>query len=555
MTWRKLFPILLLLLPSLFVVPLANGQQTVGLFLNDSLAYNGYTLFSPNTTTYLIDNCGYIINQWESMHPPGQAAYLLENGDLLRAGRAGNGINGSGSGGIVERFSWEGERLWAFEYTGEEHRQHHDIEPLPNGNVLLLAWEVISGEEAVSAGRDPAKTGAAIWSEHIIEVRPEGEMGGSIVWEWHLWDHLVQEFDPLQENFGVVKEHPELVNTNFTSNNNPNTNANWIHANGISYHPERDEIAISSRNFNEIWIIDHSTTSAEAAGHSGGQAGKGGDLLYRWGNPLAYGRGSSADQRFFGQHNIRWVPQGYPDAGKLMVFNNGLGRPTGSYSSVDLFDPPLLSNGHYQVSATTAFGPETLSWTYYENQFISTILSSAQPLPNGHVLLCYGDDVLFREVTRSGTVVWEYISPASNTGPIAQGQASTGSVFKSERYAPSYSAFDGKELLAGAPIELDPWPIDCTIYKNSVPLSPNPPMLNIRLLNNPVHDFIKLENPHREALDIAITDLHGRLILQHQSSDFLIDLPFSAPISGIYVLTAHAVKEPRFWLKKFFNIK
>jgi len=38
------------------------AQPTVGLKLNTADAYNGYTLFSPlsSTTSYLIDNCGEV---------------------------------------------------------------------------------------------------------------------------------------------------------------------------------------------------------------------------------------------------------------------------------------------------------------------------------------------------------------------------------------------------------------------------------------------------------------------------------------------------------------
>ncbi|MEO0775718.1 MAG: hypothetical protein AAF146_04120 [Bacteroidota bacterium] len=63
--------------------------QTIGLFQNDSLAFNGYTLFAPSshTETYLIDNCGQVVNQWQSEYNPGLAVYLLENGDLLRTAR------------------------------------------------------------------------------------------------------------------------------------------------------------------------------------------------------------------------------------------------------------------------------------------------------------------------------------------------------------------------------------------------------------------------------------------------------------------------------------
>ena len=66
---------------------------------------------------------------------------------------------------------------------------------------------------------------------------------------------------------------------------------------------------MSARWFNEVWIIDHSTSTEEAASHVGGKHGKGGDLIYRWGNPYAYFAGLPSDQVFFGQHDARWIPE------------------------------------------------------------------------------------------------------------------------------------------------------------------------------------------------------------------------------------------------------
>src|SRR5262249_47592681 len=100
-------------------------------------------------------------------------------------------------------------------------------------------------------------------------------------------------------------------------------NPDWMHINAVAYNAELDQVVLSSPNFCEIWIIDHGTTSEEARGHTGGHWGKGGDLLYRWGNPQAYRKGSNGEQRLFFQHNIQWIPPGLRGEGHLLVFNNG----------------------------------------------------------------------------------------------------------------------------------------------------------------------------------------------------------------------------------------
>ncbi|NIP37363.1 MAG: arylsulfotransferase, partial [Thermoplasmata archaeon] len=112
-----------------------------------------------------------------------------------------------------------------------------------------------------------------------------------------------QDFDPQRSNYGVVEDHPELIDINFPKEKLPE----WQHSNTVTYNPELDQVMITDRNFDELWVIDHSTTTAEAKGHTGGDQGRGGDLLYRWGNPRAYRAGNLTDQVLYGPHDAQWI--------------------------------------------------------------------------------------------------------------------------------------------------------------------------------------------------------------------------------------------------------
>ena len=437
------------------------AQNTVGLIEYDpALAYPGYTVFAPNlsTTTYLIDIEGNLVRSWSATQLPGNVAYLLESGHLLRTANVLNMTFASGGrGGRVQEFDWDGTLLWDFTYSSTQFCQHHDVETLPNGNLLIIAWERKTVAEAIAAGRNPARlTSAGLWPDHIVEVQPTGATTGTIVWAWHAWDHLVQDFDPTKANYGVVFDNPQLVDINFTRSGPGGAGADWLHTNAIQYNAALDQIVLSVHALNEIWVIDHSTTTAEAASHSGGLSGRGGDLLYRWGNPRAYDRGTIADQKLSGQHDAQWIAPGLPGAGRILVFNNGTSR---GWSSVDEIETPVDASGNYTLSPGAAYGPDTLAWTYsapVPADFYAQNISGAHRLENGNTLICDGPDGTFFEVTNTGERVWMYINPVTADGPVNQGETipdGANNVFRAYRYGVDFPGFDGRDLTPQGPIE------------------------------------------------------------------------------------------------------
>ena len=327
----------------------------------------------------------------------------------------------------------------------------------------MIAWELKTRDEAIAAGRDTTKlTAGKLWPDHIIEVDPATD---SIVWEWHIWDHLVQDYDATKDNYGVVGDHPELIDLNFEDRASGNA-ADWIHANALDYYAQYDQIMLSAREFDEVWIIDHGTTTEEAAGHSGGRQGMGGDLLYRWGNPRTYRAGDSADQQLHHQHNPQWIKPGLPGAGNILVFDNGDSRPDSLYSAVQEFTPPVDPTGRYPMPAPgEPYGPAGPSWQYKATpptSFYSPTVGSAQRLPNGNTMICEGTKGRFFEVAPDTQTVWTYINPVIDTLSLYQGDTVPrigpydlkNVVHRSFRYAPDYVGLQGHDLTPGYPVEL-----------------------------------------------------------------------------------------------------
>lgn len=373
--------------PALFVQTLSAEPQP------------GWTLYAGfnSTDTTLIDLDGEIVHTWPSTHEPGTWVYLLDDGDIIRAARDPGlpGPTGGGFGGRIHRIAWDGTLEWDYRIAALTRRQHHDLHPLPNGNVLAIVWVVKSDTEAIAMGRDPATVGLQVWSESIWEIRQTGPTTGEVVWQWNVWDNLIQDFDPDLPNYGDPSENPGRIDINYAPNG---TNADWLHFNAIDYNEDLDQIVISCHGTDELWVISH------APGDSG-------ELLYRWGNPQAYGMGTPEDKQLFDQHNTRWIPEGFPGAGNILVYNNGAGRPEGNFSTVDEIVPPINPDGTYHREPGQPFGPDAPVWQCDNvggESFYAPFISGAQRLENGNTLICVGNSGEFFEVRPDCSIAWEH---------------------------------------------------------------------------------------------------------------------------------------------------
>ena len=386
------------------VMPFVSGRPPV---IPQKLVDNGRILYGPiySKTTYLLNLDGTISHTWTGDYYPGEAVRWLGNGMIMRTIKTT--INGfGGAGGGVQKVLWNGTVVWEYHCDTNGNISHHDITILPNGDVLMIVWETKTKDQAIAAGRDPSTIPLDYFCpDKIIEVKPTGPTSGDVVWEWHSWDHMIQDYDASKTNYENVAAHPELIDINYGGNED------WLHTNSIDYNAQFDQILISVHNFNEIWIIDHSTTTAKAAGHTGGKSGHGGDLLYRWGNPQAYCQGGSSDEKLFWQHDASWIKEGCPGAGHILIFNNGANRPEKTkYSTVEEIVPPVNSTGHYYYIPGTAYGPENTVWSYVAtppSSFFCAAFGSAERLRDGTTLICksVGGEIFI--VSPSGTTTWQ----------------------------------------------------------------------------------------------------------------------------------------------------
>lgn len=387
--------------------------------------WNGYTVLSPLGTqaAVVIDMNGNIVKQWEGYNnSAGGPARVLPGGVIV--GAAGANPPRQESLELVQR-DFDGKVLWRFDHNEQietrdgkkiwASRQHHDWqrEDFPAGYYSPGARPAIEGGNTMllthtNHVQSKVAANTILEDDRILEVSWEGK----IVWEWVASDHI-DEFHFDEDARKAIASAP--------GGNAARGAFDWMHVNSATYvgpnhwYDEGDQrfapnnIIISSRQASFIAII-----------------ARNGSVVWQIGPDFSASPELRAIGQTIGQHHAHVIPKGLPGAGNLMVFDNGgpsgYGRPS-----------PIALNGQgiyaRPASRVLEIDPvnRKLVWSYTAPNFFATNISSAQRLANGNTLVTEGPGGRLFEVTKDGTIVWEYVFP------LFTGARSTNSVYRAYR--------------------------------------------------------------------------------------------------------------------------
>uniref|UniRef100_A0A7S1EZK5 Uncharacterized protein n=1 Tax=Noctiluca scintillans TaxID=2966 RepID=A0A7S1EZK5_NOCSC len=449
------------------------SYATVGVVACQEGVCEGYTLFSQARTTYLLDKEGCLMHTWIAKRDI-FVSYLRSTGNLIRDGNELEltpQFQAGGAAGYVEEVTWENELVWSWcAQPRFRYLTHHDLELLPNGNVLVLVWEKKSKAQALAAGRHPELVpDDEVWNNLVIELRPDpARHAADEAARWSQWDHLVQDFDDSKSNYvDDVAAHPDKYDINFCPPGGKNACRNgglspgqheasglavfggtgktgerdWLHANGVAYTEKagRGFVLLSYNVPSEVVIMEWPPND--------------GGILHRFGNPLVPRRGDRFDRSLFVQHSPKFVHDDDEQKLRVLLFNNGC-APSRMWSTIDEY---VLDLGRGDVELAWSFGPPC----GHHGSFYCHHSSGVRRCPDGkNNLVTMGPQGIIFEVTPEGKEVWRFISPierrsSSPVGVVPQGsQRTTGKfgLFFATRYAPSHCP-QFAELCPGPRIE------------------------------------------------------------------------------------------------------
>ena len=173
---------------------------------------------------FLMDEHGEIVQEWHTDHhtPEATVAYLLPDGNLLRAACKQRYLEMDiefpvGGHGAITMEAKDSSIVWEWNhYFPGKECLHHDLEMLPNGNLLGIAWVSVPADEANRRGWSQQGDRERIVLDKIIEIKPDYDNGGGeIVWEWSVLDHIVQNVDSSAPGYGDPADHPERIDINW----------------------------------------------------------------------------------------------------------------------------------------------------------------------------------------------------------------------------------------------------------------------------------------------------------------------------------------------------
>ena len=384
-----------------------------------------------SSRTFLMDEHGNNAHEWpcENRLSEATVTYLRDDGTILRTSSPRSwiemdGLFPIGANGTLTLHDKDGKVLWEWsKFQPDVEALHHDFEIMPNGNILLICYDMVSAEEARSWGWARQGRRELIGLEKIYEIKPNYETGScEMVWQWSTREHFIQNVGPDLPNFGEPADHPGKIDLNWLQFKEQVFNSGQMfHMNSVSYNAEEDIILLSCAIFGEIWIIDHSTTTNEAAGSTGGNYGRGGEILWRWGNPQPRGAGIAQDQILFWQHDVHFLADHLPHKGDILLFNDGMTRGadglpddnqicmgliSGAYTDVLELKLPRTADGKFAAGAD----PEIV-WNFNSDgavDFYSPFMSGAQRMPNGNTLMVQGCDKRIVEINPQGEMVMDF---------------------------------------------------------------------------------------------------------------------------------------------------
>ncbi|MFK7805448.1 MAG: aryl-sulfate sulfotransferase [Anaerolineae bacterium] len=359
---------------------------------NQNLSVKGYTLFTPVSfpDIHLIDMHGRVVKSWQFDGISPNMAKFLPNGNLFISAMIVADLNRANA--VAENdysdpdmavYQLGGIYTSLREYDWDGNLIWHYDQPRMHHDFHIFNNGDILFPQWVVIPEDIAAT---VQGGYRNAERPQIMFGDDLVRinrkgeEVDRW-HTWEMLDPVDDPIGPLQSGVE-----------------WSHMNSVDVMPDGQFVCSLCEN-SRVILIDPEERK----------------ITWKLGDPT-----------ISMQHDATPVP-----GGNIQIFDNGRNRPLAlPYSQIIEVDPKTSE----------------IVWRYkpgVPEQFYSAHISSAQRLSGGNVLICEGATGRLFEVTRTGEIVWEWMSPFVGGPPSGRLYQW---LYRAYRFPIDHPAFIEKEL-------------------------------------------------------------------------------------------------------------
>ena len=318
-------------------------------------------------TIHLVDAAGKVVHQWRL---DAERARMLPGGSLLV-------LHGTDWGRaqiptiealrpVIREYGIEGSQRW--EYRAESPL-HHDLHPLPNGNVLLLRHIHLPSPAELQErfGHTAAfrRSQGRVRTDEAIEVTRAGE----VVWRWSFDKHFTVGSCGDRPCGKKSSARPAGLDWTHTNTIVAVPENRWYRAGHAAFRP--GNILLLPRNWSTVLIVEKTS----------------GKVVWRYDGDDRGGLGRP--------HEAHIIPEGLPGAGNLLLFDNGVGTHDGRSIIIEVNPVTKKTVWSYEAGET----------------FFSRTRGAVQRLPNGNTLISEDRRGRCFEVTPEGEIVWLYQMP------------------------------------------------------------------------------------------------------------------------------------------------
>ncbi|MBN1982810.1 MAG: T9SS type A sorting domain-containing protein [Chitinivibrionales bacterium] len=232
-----------------------------------SNGYQGYIFCASGATAYLLDPKGAQVHTWKAASSAAAVAYLLTDGSALFPIKTTCKVQGPGAypSGRLQKIDWNGKVVWDATVCDETFTPGYDLDPMPNGNVLMPGRSNTGALKLVEFQQSSATAATIVWQYVIPDSLGSGGYINSLSYNPDL-DYILVDIN-IKKKLVVIdhKGSGKIVYTYSVTGSGVSAThaAEWVHKNHVGTNVPIPDANHEAMRLNNLLVVTNSKAAIE----------------------------------------------------------------------------------------------------------------------------------------------------------------------------------------------------------------------------------------------------------------------------------------------------